>query len=144
MIIFDLACPQNHIFEGWFQSQTAFDSQLAQGLIACPQCASSVIRRIPSAPHLAKAASAEPARRAAAAAPAKSAPTGIQAAYQQLMAAIVANCEDVGANFADEARKIHYMEAPSRSIHGQASDQDYEDLRDEGIDVLRLPSLKKH
>ena len=65
------------------------------------------------------------------------------AAYQQLVSLIVANSEDVGNDFAQEARKIHYMEAPSRSIRGEATADDYESLREEGIEILRVPIVKK-
>ena len=65
------------------------------------------------------------------------------AAYHQLMSVIVANSEDVGKSFAEEARKIHYMEAPIRSIRGEASADDYDSLREEGIEVVRLPIIKK-
>ena len=139
MIIFDLACQLEHPFEGWFDSQAAYDGQLADGLISCPYCGSHEVRRVPSAVHLAKAPTAVAAdseRRLAAG-------MGVFAAYQQLMAAIVSNCEDVGSGFADEARKIHYMEAPQRAIRGQTSAEDYENLREEGIDVLCLPTVKK-
>ncbi len=64
------------------------------------------------------------------------------AAYQQLISVIAAKCEDVGKDFAQEARKIHYMEEPQRSIRGEASADEYESLRDEGIEVMRLPSFK--
>ncbi len=140
MIIFDLSCEQNHPFEGWFQSQANYDSQLASGLISCPHCGSTRIRRVPSAVHLAKpAATPEPTS----APPQVDARSGIRAAYKQLVSAIAANSEDVGQDFAHEARKIHYMEAPQRSIRGEASTDDYEALREEGIDVLRLPIIKK-
>ena len=65
------------------------------------------------------------------------------AAFEQLMSSIVSNSEDVGQNFAEEARRIHYLEAPVRSILGEASDEEYESLLDEGIEVLRLPIVKK-
>ena len=141
MIIFDLVCRQSHPFEAWFHSQAAYDSQLENGLIACPHCGSSEVRRIPSAPHLARTGSAPMETKELAP---KVTPGALQTAYQHLMSAIVAHCEDVGADFADEARKIHYMEAPQRSIRGQASSEDYDELRDEGIDVLRVPLVKKH
>ena len=64
-------------------------------------------------------------------------------AFQKLMSAIVANSEDVGTEFADEARRIHYKEVPVRSIRGQASEDDFNSLREEGIEVLRLPTIKK-
>ena len=137
MIIFDLACKQEHAFEGWFQSQAAYDSQVAKGIILCPQCGSNEIRRVPSALHISRPASSSVANRET------HAPQHTLAAYQQLVSAIVANCEDVGSDFAQEARKMHYMEAPLRSIRGKASDEDYEGLREEGIEVLRLPIVKK-
>lgn len=140
MIIFDLSCDQNHPFEGWFQSQANYDNQLESGQISCPHCGSTRIRRVPSAVHLTKPAiTSEPTS----APPQVDTRSGIRAAFQQLVSAIAANSEDVGQDFADEARKIHYMEAPQRSIRGEASADDYEALRDEGIDVLRLPIIKK-
>jgi hypothetical protein len=139
MIIFDLTCKQEHRFEGWFNSLATYESQLENGLISCPHCGSVEIRRVPSAPHLTK----PPVPSSAAEKALPAAPPGMFAAYQQLMATIVSNCEDVGTKFADEARKIHYMEAPLRAIRGQASNEDYESLRDEGIEVLRVPVVKK-
>lgn len=65
------------------------------------------------------------------------------ATYENLLSKIVSNSEDVGKDFAEEARKIHYLEAPSRSILGEASEEDYESLREEGIEVMRLPFIKK-
>jgi hypothetical protein len=139
MIIFDLACKNNHNFEGWFQSQEAFDSQLGSGLIACPDCGSVEIRRVPSAIHLSKSTTTASSD----VVPVVTPQGDLLGAYQKLMSAIVANCEDVGKEFANEARKIHYMEARARSIRGEASAEDFESLREEGIEVLRLPSVKK-
>ena len=49
----------------------------------------------------------------------------------------------MGKDFAQEARRIYYMETPLRSIRGEASAEEYETLREEGIEVMRLPFLKK-
>jgi len=59
----------------------------------------------------------------------------VWAAIQQ----VLANTEDVGSRFADEARRIHYGEAEERGIRGQASLAEKEELADEGIAVLSLP-----
>jgi hypothetical protein len=137
MIVFDLSCKHGHAFEGWFQSPSNYDDQLEKRLIACPYCGSAEIRRVPSAVHLGNhsempAKSAEP----------KSAVPKMPATYQQLLAALISSSEYVGSEFVEEARKIHYLEAPERSIHGEASDDDYEMLTEEGINVLRLPFRK--
>lgn len=136
MIVFDLSCKHGHAFEGWFQSASNYDDQLEKRLIACPYCGSAEIRRVPSAVHLGNhsetpAKSAEP----------KSAVPKMPAAYQQLLAALISSSEYV-SDFVEEARKIHYLEAPERAIHGEASDDDYEMLTEEGINVLRLPFRK--
>ncbi len=140
MIIFDLACSAGHPFEGWFQSQANYDSQVADGLLLCPHCGSTEIRRMPSAVHLAKPP-AVPAKTSEL--PAISVQNGMMTSYEQLMSVILSNSDDVGKDFVAEARRIHYMEAPARSIRGEASAEEYEALREEGIEVLRLPSVKK-
>jgi len=43
MIVFDLACPDGHRFEGWFGSSADYDDQRARGLLACPHCGESYL-----------------------------------------------------------------------------------------------------
>lgn len=136
MIIFDLICATGHTFEGWFQSQDSYEKQQANALVSCPHCGSCEVRRVPSAVHLVKPANAPSVNEPV---PKISTQAGLLSAYQELVSLIVSNSEDVGPDFAQEARKIHYQEAPVRSIRGQASAEEYEELQDEGIDVLRLP-----
>ena len=52
-------------------------------------------------------------------------------------------CEYVGADFPEEARKIHYGETPDRGIYGEATIEESEELLDEGIDVIALPMTRK-
>lgn len=138
MIILDLACKQQHSFEGWFESLAVYENQVGNGLIACPQCGANAIHRIPSAPHLATRSTNPVASE-----PRLSAQNDGLVSLQQIVSTILSKCEDVGSDFAQEARKMHYMETPPRPILGTASDDDYEGLREEGIDVLRLPVVKK-
>lgn len=52
---------------------------------------------------------------------------------------VVENTEDVGSEFAQEARKIHHGDAPERGIRGQATREEREALAEEGIDVFSMP-----
>ena len=140
MIIFDLTCDEDHTFEGWFQSQETFERQLDNGLISCPHCGSIDIRRVPSAVHVAKPAGLPAVADDAAAANPQA---GIVETYRKLMSLIVSSSENVGKRFAEEARKIHYLEARRRSIHGEATAEEFESLQEEGIEILRLPVFKK-
>ena len=49
--------------------------------------------------------------------------------------------ENVGDKFPEEARKMHYGEAETRNIYGEASDSEAEALKDEGVEVQRIPWL---
>jgi len=146
MIIYDLNCYNNHQFEGWFQNAKAFETQFENKLVCCPQCDSHNVRRVPSAVAI-SGHRTEQVERAPAAASSSTAlmPVGAQAMaiYRQLVEAIVSQSEDVGSAFAEEARKIHYNEAPERPIRGEATMDECEALRDEGINVMHLPQLKE-
>jgi hypothetical protein len=63
----------------------------------------------------------------------------MQAAWMKMVKHVMANTEDVGKNFAEEARKMHYGESEERNIRGKASFEETQELLDEGIDVLPLP-----
>lgn len=53
------------------------------------------------------------------------------------------NFEDVGTEFADEARKIHYGEADERGIYGEATDDEVLELDEEGVEFFRLPNTPR-
>ena len=139
MIIFDLTCNLGHAFEGWFQSLENYEDQIAQELISCPHCGSIEIRRVPSAIHVSKNVAAKEKKKKKAQVSSEE----MLSLLGQVLSSIIASTEDVGTSFADEARRIHYLESPERPIRGEASFEEFESLRDEGIEVMMLPTLKK-
>ena len=147
MIIYDLSCDNSHRFEGWFQSAGDFEDQQERRLVCCPQCDSHIVKRVPSAvaigSHATEPVEQPSPKRGVGSTAMMPAGTQVMALYKQLVEAMVSNSEDVGTSFADEARKIHYNEAPERPIRGDATDEECEALRDEGIAILRLPSIKE-
>jgi hypothetical protein len=134
MKVFNLSCDNEHAFEGWFASAEDFARQLDERRIECPVCGSPAVRRLPSAPRLNLGAE-ETAKQPVA----MSNDATMQAALLQVARHIQANSEDVGERFPEEARRIHYAEAPKRSIRGLASRQDAASLAEEGIEVMPLP-----
>ncbi|HMX15444.1 MAG TPA: DUF1178 family protein [Rhodocyclaceae bacterium] len=138
MIVLNLRCRNLHDFEGWFASSEAFADQQARGLVTCPSCGDAEITRLPAAAHIATGAAEETSVRSAAQDPA----AAVAAQMGEALAAlrrIVARTENVGRRFPDEARKIHYGEAPKRDIRGKATPDEARELEEEGIDVLPLP-----
>ncbi len=144
MKVLNLQCRHGHAFEGWFASHEDYESQRERGLLVCPVCNDAEVAKLPSAPRLNLGHGTQevaPAAPAASPAPtvAPATPQHLQAAWMQVVRQVMANTEDVGSQFAEEARKIHYGEAQARHIRGQASREDTEALLDEGIDILPLP-----
>lgn len=142
MKVLNLLCSLDHTFEGWFASEGDFHSQQARGLVQCPMCGDSQVRKGVSAPRLNLSTGASTSREAAATAPAPVPPEGVSAAFQATWLAVarrvMAQTEDVGDRFASEARRMHYGETEERGIRGQATPQETAELLDEGIAVLPL------
>jgi len=142
MKVLDLQCAQHHGFEGWFGSEDDFTSQLRRGLVTCPMCGDTSITKKLSAPrlnlghHNRPPAEAQPPRQDVVAT--NDTHTALQAAWLGMARRILASTDDVGDQFAEEARKIHYGEVPHRGIRGKASQAESEALADEGIEVMQL------
>ena len=149
MIVFDLLCDVGHRFEGWFGSAADFASQRTRGLVQCPSCGSGHVERIPSAARFNRGAPEPKARPELKEPPA---PTGktpdmegkdafaiAQMLYSRMLDELLSKSEDVGKEFPAEARRIYYEETPARTIRGQATQKEHEELLEEGIPVARLP-----
>ena len=140
MIVFDLGCDNDHRFEGWFSSTEDFERQQQNEMLSCPLCASRQISRLLTAARVNTGHSAAPA-----ALPQRAGNVPAQyanfdgARLLKLISHIVETTEDVGRAFPEEARKIHYKEAPERHIRGVASPKQVDALREEGIEVVPLP-----
>ncbi|MGQ9365466.1 DUF1178 family protein [Azospirillum sp. ST 5-10] len=135
MILFQLKCTSDHRFDVWFRDGAAYEAQVADGAIACPDCGDTAVTKAPMAPRIAKSNPADEGRRQ------------VQAeALRQLAAlrrAVEENCDYVGDRFAEEARRIHYGEVESRGIYGEASADDVAELTEEGVSVRAIPWLRQ-
>ena len=144
--MFDLLCAAGHRFEGWFASAGDFVSQRDRKLLSCPACGSAHVSKVPSATR-ANLGAPEPKPVPKPENPPEKTPDMegkdpfaiAQMLYSRMLDELLSKSEDVGKEFPAEARRIHYEEAPARAIRGQATQQEHQDLVDEGIPVARLP-----
>ncbi|MBC8420752.1 MAG: DUF1178 family protein [Proteobacteria bacterium] len=130
MIAFDLECPQGHIFEGWFDRNESFEEQNIHGLVRCPYCDDSDIRKVMSPVAV---------RRSQPAAAAGQEMIDYRRLAKEVVEYIKNNSEDVGVRFAAEALKIHYGVAERRSIRGSATSDEEKTLKEEGVDFIKVP-----
>jgi len=135
MIRYALACDQDHTFEGWFAASSDFDDQSERGLIACPECASRIVRKQIMAPALSGTKKRGE--------PAAMTPGAKQAVMMEAMARVRAHVEDtfdyVGDSFAREARAIHEGKSEDRGIYGEATPAEVKGLVEDGVPVAALP-----
>jgi hypothetical protein len=150
MIHYQLRCPQAHEFDGWFKSSAGFEIQAGQGLISCPVCGATKVQRALMAPSLARKGRdlvvpepPAPVPAAPAAAAGGVMPDAVRGMLTKLRTEIEKNCDYVGPNFAQEARKIHNGEAAPRGIYGETSPAEAEALADDGIEIASIPWLPR-
>jgi hypothetical protein len=162
LIRYALVCHKGHGFESWFQDSIAYDKQAKRGLVTCPHCGSEKVEKAIMAPRVKTAkrskrtpepiAANQASEPLAAEAPA---PAGanqqvafmspqeveLRAKLKELREHLTSNAENVGRKFPEEARRMHYGEVEHRSIYGEASAEDAQELADEGIEFHPLPML---
>jgi hypothetical protein len=158
MIRYALVCDRDHSFESWFQNSAAYDKQVKRGLVTCPVCNSAKVAKALMAPRLSGAKkrgravvpeAPVPTAEPTAAVPAPAAPVAMMSPQEQEFRAklkelrehITKNADYVGQKFSEEARKMHYGETEHRSIYGEASPEQAEELHEEGIEFHALPVL---
>lgn len=126
MIAYDLRCEEGHQFEAWFRNLKAFELQRKRNLIECPRCGSVAIALVYRAATIRKQSlKKDPAAPAA-------------ALSEKILKILEDQFEDVGPSFPEEARRVHYGEAEPRNIRGEASREEEESLRAEGVPVVRI------
>ncbi|ACI56796.1 hypothetical protein GGI64_003648 [Rhizobium leguminosarum] len=137
MIRYSLTCDNAHEFEGWFSESADFDRQVATGFLTCPVCHSAAVSKLLMAPSVSTARKKDERQTLAMDAMRQEALQKLKEA----VAAVKANSEDVGTQFPEEARKIHYGEADARGIIGQATVDEAQALLEEGIEIAAIPVL---
>lgn len=151
MILYQLRCAKDHEFEAWFKDGQTCDRQLTRKTVECPSCGSRKVSKALMAPRI---SGSEKKKQQSTNLPAKPAmadghnpmsvmATAMRRHLQEIRTQVESNCDYVGEKFAEEARKIHYGETEARGIYGEATDQEHQELEEEGVEVARIPWLPR-
>jgi hypothetical protein len=152
MIRYNLRCERGHAFESWFQSSSAYDSQVKRKLVSCPACGTAKVEKAIMAPQIGRkkkdgSATPQPEAVSNEVSTVPSTPLmmaqerELRAKLKELRDHVVKNADNVGERFPNEARKMHYGDIEHRPIYGEASPDEARSLIDEGIEVTPLPVL---
>ncbi len=129
MIIYDLICDKDHVFEGWFKNSEFMNQQLKNGLITCPVCESNKINIKPSAVGILTKREEPQENRMG---------NNPYYFYKAIKDYLDKNFEDVGPKFAEEALKIHWGEAKKRNIRGTATEAEERELIEEEVPFFKI------
>ena len=132
MILFDLQCEKGHKFECWFASSANYVEQLKNKEIICPYCNSTKIQKSLMAPNINTKNSQKSNKQ-------KLAQNILENQIKKFKKYIEKNTDNVGKNFAEEARKIYYGETQSRPIRGESTEKEAQELIEEGVPFSQLP-----
>ena len=146
MIVYELRCTAGHGFEAWFRNSDAYDQQHAAHQISCPICGIDDVSKAPMAPRIARPRESVPVQNTPAPAQGQLNPEQmrmVMTKIAELNKHIAETCDYVGKDFAEEARKIHYGEVEHREIYGEATPNEAEELREEGIAVASVPWIRR-
>jgi hypothetical protein len=151
MIRYALHCERGHEFESWFQTSSAYESQVKRKLVTCPACGSAKVEKAIMAPRIVSKRSRPKVDEVPAAPTDVAAPPStpllmaeereLRAKLKELREHIVKTADNVGERFPNEARKMHYGDIEHRPIYGEASPDEARALIDEGVEVTPLPVL---
>ena len=135
MIKYNLICGCGKTFESWFSSSVEYDVLKRKKLINCIYCDSTSIKKSIMAPNL-FSKSKETSKKV-------KLEKDIKKQLLEFRKYIEKNCKNVGANFPQEARSIHYDKKTSKGIYGKATPEETVELLEEGIDVATIPWVNK-
>jgi hypothetical protein len=135
MIKFNLICKCGKTFESWFASSKDFASLSKKKIVKCINCNSTSVKKSIMSPNLVTKSNKT---------------TDVQDSAKKIKKELLKfkkyiekNCENVGDNFAQEARNIHYDNKKSKSIYGRATAEEANELQDEGIDIATIPWIDR-
>ena len=136
MIQYSLVCENDHKFDAWFASASAYDSQSKRGIVTCPICDTRQVEKALMAPAVSRAGSERVSL-----AIGHPQHEQIRAALRAMRDKVMSEADYVGDRFAEEARKIHFKDVESRGIYGEATTDEVAALVEEGVDFMPLPNI---
>ena len=135
MIKYNLICRCGKTFESWFSSSNEYEALKKKKLINCIYCNNSSVKKTVMAPNLSSKSNKITKK--------VKLESKIKKELINIRKYIEKNCKNVGDNFSQEARSIHYDKKTSKGIYGKATPEETDELIEEGIDVATIPWVNK-
>jgi hypothetical protein len=135
MIKYNLICKCGKTFESWFSTSAEYESLKNKNLINCIYCNSDSVKKSIMSPNLRSKSNRKYKT--------NQIEKNVKKELLEFRKYIEKNCKNVGENFTQEARSIHYDKKYSKGIYGKATPEETAELEDEGIEVTTIPWIDK-
>ena len=135
MIKYNLICKCNCTFDSWFASSDEFGRLMKKKLITCIECNSNNVNKSIMAPNVSNSKKIDNIN--------YKFQKNIKKKIIEYQKFIKKNCKYVGEDFAYEARSIHYDKKTSKGIYGKATQDETNELLEEGIEIATIPWISK-
>ncbi len=138
MIKYNLKCKNKHEFESWFSDSKEFDRLKNKNLIECIFCQTKKVEKSIMAPSIANSKLQNKQKQLS-----NIEMKNFKKDLQKLRKFVENNFEFVGNNFPNKVREVYYDKKSNKNIYGSATDEEKEELKDEGIDLINIPWVEK-
>jgi len=138
MIKYILKCDKDHEFESWFSDSKEFDKLNKKQFLECIFCSSNKIEKSIMSPMISGVKSKEKN-------------IGLISKELQkekvkllkLRNYVEQNFEFVGDQLSKKVREVYYDKNSNKSIYGTTTNEEKEELAEEGIELLSIPWVSK-
>ena len=137
MIKYNLKCNNKHEFESWFSNSNEFEKLKSKNLIECIYCKSKQVDKSIMSPiflnkdeKIKKDKSLENFKK-------------VKKELFKIRKFVEKNFENVGKDFPQEVRNVYYNKRENKNIYGHATQEEAEELKEEGIDIASIPWVDK-
>ena len=139
MIKYNLKCQNDHEFESWFSDSEEFDKLNKKKLLECIFCSTKKIKKSIMAPRISSSKTKEEEAFEIINKDLKKEKNNLI----KLRKFIEKNFEYVGKDFTKKVREVYYDKKHNKAIYGKATQEEREELAEEGIDLLSIPWVSK-
>ena len=139
MIKYLLKCNSKHEFESWFSDSNEFDNLKKKKLLECIFCSSKKVNKSIMAPMISgtKINNNETQEL-------NENLVNEKDKLLKLRKFVENNFEYIEKNFSDKVREIYYDKKSKKAIYGNVTTKEREELKEEGIDLLSVPWVRKN
>ena len=137
MIKYILKCNNKHEFESWFSNSNEFEKLKSKNLIECIYCKSKQVDKSIMSPivlnkdeKIKKDKSLENFKK-------------VKKELFKIRKFVEKNFENVGKDFPQEVRNVYYNKRENKNIYGHTTQEQAEELKEEGIDIASIPWVDK-